>query len=81
MLTCKDISKLISESFDRELPLRERMGIKFHLMMCSLCRTYNRQMLALRNSLHRLSDAVPPEHLSPEARERIKKSLSKNDTV
>jgi len=81
MLTCKEISKLISESLDRELPLRERIGVKFHLMMCSLCRTYNRQMHALRSTIHRSSDAVPPEHLSPEARKRIKKSLSKNDIM
>ena len=81
MLTCKDISKLISESLDRKLPLRKRIGVKFHLMMCSLCRTYNRQMLALRSTLQRASDAVPPERLSDEARGRIKKSLSKNDTV
>lgn len=78
MLTCKEISKLVSESLDRKLSLRQRMGVQLHLMMCSLCRTYRQQMRALRNIV-RHSEEFPTEHLSDEARARIKVNLSVED--
>lgn len=79
MLMCKDISKLISESLDRKLPLRLRMEIRIHLMMCSICRTYRTRLLFLQTVLRR-SPAFPPaddapRHLSPESEERIKAVL------
>jgi predicted anti-sigma-YlaC factor YlaD len=78
MRTCKDISKLVSESFDRKLSLRERMAMRIHLMMCSLCRTYQRQILQLRTILKAAAKPdAPVEHSLPEeARERIKQALN-----
>lgn len=76
MRTCKEISKLVSESFDRELSLRERMAMQVHLMMCSLCRTYSHQVGQLRSILKGAAkSAPPPEPLSDEARQRIKQAL------
>ncbi|MEE9369705.1 MAG: zf-HC2 domain-containing protein [Pontiella sp.] len=76
MRTCKEISKLVSESFDRKLPFRQRMGVQFHLMMCSLCRTYSHQVGQLRSILKGVAkSAPPPEPLPDEARQRIKQAL------
>ncbi len=44
---CKDVSELISRSMDDPLPLRIRMGIRFHLMMCRFCRNYRKQLLII----------------------------------
>lgn len=70
---------MISESMDRELPLSQRLGIRFHLMMCKLCTRYQRQLLFIRETLwadreSREKDATSPG-LSSEGRKRIQKSL------
>lgn len=79
MFCCKDVSKKISESMDRNLPFHHRMFIRIHLMMCKYCARFKHQLLMLRK-LSRLEislceDTSPPIVLSMEARERIKKSL------
>lgn len=83
MLTCKEISKLVSDSLDRKLPVRQRIGVRFHLMMCSMCRAYEKQTHLLRKMMHsyaRLKDGnTASEHLSEQARQRIKKALSDNE--
>ena len=44
MLTCKHATKLMSQSQDRPLEFKERLSLKFHLMMCAGCNNYNKQM-------------------------------------
>ena len=75
MLTCKEVSKLVSESLEHQLPFRQRMGVQLHLMMCSMCRTYQRQTLQLRNAMRTYARREPTEHLSEEASQRIKNAL------
>ncbi len=47
IFSCKDVSSLISRSMDQKLPFSTRLGIEFHLMMCKLCRRYEKQLLIL----------------------------------
>lgn len=75
MLTCKEVSTLVSESLDRKLPLAQRMSVRLHLMMCSMCRAYQKQTLILRRAARAYARRAPSEHLSEEARQRIKKAL------
>ena len=74
MLTCKEISKLVSESLDRKLPLRQRMVVRLHLMMCSMCRAYEDQTLLLRKAVRTLGHDNT-EKLPEESKQRIKKAL------
>ncbi|MDQ6991614.1 MAG: zf-HC2 domain-containing protein [Mariprofundaceae bacterium] len=37
---CDKISHLLSDSFDRKLSWIERIEVKIHLSMCSLCSSY-----------------------------------------
>lgn len=48
MLSCKDVSELLSESQEYRLTLRRRMIILMHLGMCSGCRNLKRQLEAMR---------------------------------
>lgn len=48
MLTCKEATRLCSEALDRPLGLRERLTLHAHLMICSGCTNFNRQMGYLR---------------------------------
>ncbi len=81
MLSCKDVTQLISESMDHSLPLGKRIGVRLHLLMCKFCARYERQLLLIRETLRRIvateekSEGPPGEALSEEARERIRKSL------
>jgi hypothetical protein len=81
MLSCKDASHLISEGQDRKLGLRERIGLRLHLWMCSSCRLFEKQMGQLRQALRRgwgqgdLPTEIP---LPSEAQERIRQTLKKH---
>lgn len=84
MLSCKEVTSIVSQSLDRKLPLRQFMAVRIHLMMCKFCSRYRKQLLFLRGvagqySLHneRLWDAIPVT-LSWEARGRIRHMLSKH---
>ncbi|OGB09548.1 MAG: hypothetical protein A3E79_10635 [Burkholderiales bacterium RIFCSPHIGHO2_12_FULL_61_11] len=48
MLNCQDATRLLSESQERALPLKERLSLKMHVMMCSGCRNFGQQMDILR---------------------------------
>ncbi|MES2295486.1 MAG: zf-HC2 domain-containing protein [Pseudomonadota bacterium] len=49
MMNCHEITRLISESQERPLALKERMALKMHVMMCSGCRNFGRQMHTIRH--------------------------------
>ena len=80
MLSCREVTRLVSESLDRELPLRQRVSMKMHFMMCKLCSRYNKQLANLREAVRLYSRReedmdIYPASLSTEARERIKQAL------
>lgn len=83
MLTCKDASRLISESQERPLGFRERWGLRLHLWMCDACRNFMRQVASMRRALRELGKRTEADasgtDLSPEARERIRKALAERD--
>ena len=83
MLSCRETTQLISESMERKLPLRRRMAVAAHLLMCRFCSRYRKQLRFMEKAVDRLVESEKegslPETtdtcLSPEARERIKQSL------
>ena len=75
---CKTATRLQSEALDRKLPLRQRFGLRFHLLLCKWCRRYGKQITFLRNAAHEHADELAkplPRALLTEARERIKQRL------
>ncbi len=77
---CKDISYLISKSMDKKLSLKQRLGIKFHLMMCDLCRRYKKQLDLIQKAVSLITssekssdDLITP--LPDKTKEKIKKHL------
>lgn len=81
MLSCKDVTKLVSESMDRSLPLGKRIGVRLHLFICKFCARYERQLLLIRETVRRLAATVDApgepsrETLSEEARDRIRETI------
>ena len=54
MLSCKDVTRLISESMDHSLPFGKRVGVRLHLLICRFCARYERQLLLIRETMRRL---------------------------
>ena len=75
VFSCKQTSQMISLSLDEQLPLSKRMGIRFHLMMCVLCRRYRKQLLAIRALLRMEQEDAGTAALSTEARQRLEKKI------
>jgi hypothetical protein len=86
MLTCKEITFLISQSLDRELPLLQRVMMRFHLLYCIACRRYRRQVRFLRTAMSRYAtrsektEGESMASLSSEARQRMKDALENSTT-
>ena len=81
MLRCREVSKLVSESMERQLPFRQRMQLWMHLRLCRLCAGFAKQIRLLRRAARQdperlASDtSTPGPTLSQKARERIKAAL------
>lgn len=53
MLSCIEVTRLVSESLDRELSIPEKFRLKTHLMMCKGCTNFREQMTFLRTACKR----------------------------
>ena len=53
-LSCKEASRLLSQSMDRELSLGELARLRLHLTLCDACRNFDRQLKQLRQAVARL---------------------------
>ena len=74
MFSCKDVTELTSEAFDRKLTFAERIQLTIHRMICPPCRTYKRQMNLLKENLDRLP-GQSNESMNSDAKERIRERL------
>lgn len=80
-LSCREMTRLASESLDRDLDQVERVALRSHLLYCAPCRRYLRQIKTLGQALQRFAgrletaDPLPGPVLPEDARERIKRRL------
>ncbi|GAA5508624.1 hypothetical protein [Novipirellula caenicola] len=81
MLSCKEITKLVSVSMDQPLSLRQRIELWIHLRMCRICAGFRRDIVYLHEQTRRhqpdLSHDVSGKRvkLSTEASLRIKQAI------
>lgn len=78
MLTCKQASKLISQSLDRPLSWLDRVQLKFHLFICDACTNFNRQLKQLRAAVQRITQHTENDstiQLPSEAKARITRAI------
>ena len=92
MMSCKEAARLISEERDHSLSFGQRMGLRMHLVMCTLCRGYKQNIEALGRIFARAGDAVLSSlplgdsddkdlALSTSARQRIKDKIDETDSA
>lgn len=63
--TCQEVGSAMTDYMEGTLPLRKRLGIRIHLMMCDLCSGLYQRLLALprlaKDLLKPSVEPVPPE--------------------
>jgi len=58
-LDCKEVSRLISEGLDRDMPAPERARLRYHFVICQTCRTVDEQMRFLRRAVKAMEKDPP----------------------
>lgn len=61
MLTCKEVSELVSRALDGRLGLIERWRLRAHLKACEGCRNFRKQMTFLRDAIRNHPVIKDPE--------------------
>jgi len=59
ILSCKEVTRLVSQGMDRRLPFGRRVSLRVHFAICEGCTNFSKQMSLLRKSLARLADQPP----------------------
>ena len=56
MLSCKQVSRIVSQGLDRELGFTERVRLRVHLAICDGCTNFKKQTEFLRRAVARLGN-------------------------
>jgi hypothetical protein len=81
-LSCREASRLISESLDRDLTRRERCSLRLHTLLCTACQRFAQQAKMIRDAIANVPDALRKKwsegatKLSAERRAQIKRLLN-----
>ena len=56
ILSCKEVTRLVSDGLDRKLGFGEQVALRLHFAVCRGCRNFNRQVMFLREAVKQLGD-------------------------
>jgi hypothetical protein len=59
--TCKEVTALVIAREDRNLPWRERVALRIHMIICDSCPRFERQMLTMRNAMRQWRNYLGPD--------------------
>ena len=62
MLTCKEVTRLVSQGEDRKLAFGERVALRLHLAICRGCRNMSAQLRFLHLAVRNLSQGDKGKH-------------------
>jgi hypothetical protein len=62
MRNCKKITQLISESNERPLLVSEKLDLKMHLMMCSGCNNFNKNVSTINQAMKHFASGKYEKH-------------------
>lgn len=74
IVPCQEATRLMSQAMERKLSFKETIDLSLHLMVCSLCVQFLKQIRGLRQLLR---SYVPhgEKFLSPRVKTQIKQAL------
>lgn len=73
MPSCQEVRDNLTEYMEGKLPLHKRMGIRLHLMMCTMCDGLRKALLALPRAAKEILG--PPAEAPAEAKETLDRVL------
>ena len=59
MLSCREVTRIVSQGLDRKLSFSERVRLRVHLGICDGCTNFRDQMAFLRAAMAKLADQSP----------------------
>ena len=71
MLTCQELTELVTDYVEGRMPLLRRAEFQFHLGICKHCRAYLKQMRATVHSLPHLPVEIMPPDVKAELLKRF----------
>ena len=78
-LKCKDATRLLSEKQDRKLGIGLKSRLWFHMIVCSMCRGFDKYLAKLRAATQKMQSmenlSSPKDGLPPQARKRIQENI------
>lgn len=80
MMSCKDMSELISLGQDQKLSIRQKMMLRIHLLFCEACSRFDKQIRFLNRAMENYIQTPPSgdnskKTLPEDAKERIRRAL------
>src|SRR3954469_6724873 len=72
---CPEISRMVSESLEHRLPLRKRIEMRVHFLVCVWCVRYSKQLNFLHDTTPHYAERIKNIPLPQDAKQRIKKAL------
>jgi len=67
MVNCKEAARLLSDKLEYPLPYHKRILLRMHVIMCSACCLYGKQIKALKNLVARRLEIEKDSFLSSES--------------
>ncbi len=61
MMTCKEVSTLVSMGDVERAPMMRRMGVWLHVAMCRHCRAFRRQLVRVGRAARLVSEVFERE--------------------
>ena len=55
-ITCKEVSRLVSEGLDKALPAEEQLQLRAHLAICRGCQNLSDRLAFLRRAMRKIVD-------------------------
>lgn len=80
MMSCKKATELAEKRPIAGLTIGERLGLKFHLMICKSCMEYHRQSQRIENFLRSMKEQKKYSTMNSELKDRIKQRLNQEST-
>jgi hypothetical protein len=59
ILSCKEVTRLVSQGMDRRLPFGRRVALRVHFAICEGCTNFNKQLAFVRKAMRELESKTP----------------------
>ncbi len=84
MFSCKEVSRIVSDSLDRKLSIWTRVRLWMHLGMCGVCARFRKTMIRVDKEVKLAAEetesvnAADSPTLSDQTRQKLQQALSQH---